>query len=333
VRAGAPTRRGLRAAAAPRAARVAAALAGAGSASRRVFAQWLGGVLAPSPRLRRRLLVLAPVALCVLLVAGYRFWLRDSSLVSVDRVSVTGLTTEDADRLRAALVSTARTMTTLHVDRRRLEDATAGYPAVRRLEVSTDFPRAMRIRVVEHEPAALAVGAGGRVPVAVDGTVLRGLPVEESLPTVRAGGGLRGDRLADPTAVRAARVAGNAPTPLRRRLVDVSEDGERGFVARLRDGPELIFGTARRLRAKWAAAARVLADADADGASYLDLRVPGRPAAGGVATGTVAAPSAEQAAPDPAAEAATAAYEPPTAQAEPSLEDATGGGAAAPVEP
>jgi cell division protein FtsQ len=250
------------------------------------------------------------MALCLLLVAGYRFWLRDSALVSVDRVSVTGLTTEDAERLRAALVSTARTMTTLHVDRRRLEDATAGYPAVRRLEVAIDFPHALRIHVVEHEPAGVAVNSGGRVPVAADGTVLRGLPVRKPLPTLRAEGGLRGDRLADPTALGAARVAGAAPAPLRRRLDSVSREGESGFVARLRDGPELIFGPASRLRPKWAAAARVLADAEAEGASYLDLRVPGRPAAGGVATGTALGVSTEATPTDAGTEAATAVYAP-----------------------
>ena len=59
------------------------------------------------------------------------FWLRDSSLVAVDEVSVTGLTTEDAERVRAALTAAAARMTTLHVDRERLEQAVAAYPVVR----------------------------------------------------------------------------------------------------------------------------------------------------------------------------------------------------------
>jgi cell division protein FtsQ len=198
----------------------------------------------------------------------------------------------------------------LHVDRGRLEDATAGYPAVRRLEVTTDFPHGLRIHVVEHEPAAVAVDSRGRVPVAADGTVLRGLPVEGPLPTVRAEVGLRGDRLADPDALGAARVAGAAPAPLRRRLESVSWEEDRGFVARLREGPELIFGSARRLRAKWAAAARVLADPEAEGASYLDLRVPGRPAAGGVATSTALGASSNTGQMGAAIESATAVYEP-----------------------
>ena len=51
---------------------------------------------------------------------------------------------------------------------------------------------------------------------------------------------------------------------------------------RLRNGPVLYFGTVQRLTAKWAAIARVLADPDAAGATYLDATVPERVAAGGL---------------------------------------------------
>ena len=50
----------------------------------------------------------------------------------------------------------------------------------------------------------------------------------------------------------------------------------------LRDGPELIFGSAGDARGKWRAAARVLAEPSSAGATYLDLRVPKLVAAGGV---------------------------------------------------
>jgi cell division protein FtsQ len=58
--------------------------------------------------------------------------------------------------------------------------------------------------------------------------------------------------------------------------------GSRGWTAALRQGPMLVFGPAERLRAKWVAASRVLADRSSAGASYLDLRLPERPAAGGL---------------------------------------------------
>jgi cell division protein FtsQ len=234
----------------------------------------------PGPRARRRLVLLLLGAL--LLGAAYRLWIRDAPFVSVDRVSVTGLSTRDAKRLRLALVSTARTMTTLHVERDRLERVVAGYPVVRALEVETDFPHGMHIRVLEHRPAAMALTGGGRVPVAADGTVLEGLPVDGPLPQVRAKAGFKGTRLAGSEAVGAAGIAGAAPAPLRRETLEVGRDGDRGYVVQLRDGPELVFGSAGHRRAKWVAAARVLADPEAQGATYVDVRVPGRPAVGGL---------------------------------------------------
>ena len=66
-------------------------------AGRRGLRRPLGAVLALSPRMRRRLL--AAIAATAVLAALYFFWLRDSSLVGVERVAVTGLETA---RRRAA---------------------------------------------------------------------------------------------------------------------------------------------------------------------------------------------------------------------------------------
>ena len=138
--------------------------------------------------------------------------------------------------------------------------------------------------------------------MAGDGTVLRGLPVEGRLPEIDARGKLNGDRLSDPAALHAARVAGGAPAPLRGRLERIVVRAEEGIVVELRDGPELIFGDARHVRAKWIAAVRILADPEAAGASYIDVRLPGRPAAGGLPAATLA----------PVAPAGSAELAPPT---------------------
>jgi cell division protein FtsQ len=251
------------------------------------------------PRMRRRVLVV--LALCVVLAAGFQFWLRDSSLVAVEQVKVTGLTTKDAPRVRAALASAARTMTTLHVDHADLERAIAAYPVVRALRVQADFPHRLEIHVLEHRPAAIV----GGLPVAGDGTILRGLPVVGRLPEIDLPGKLDGDRLSNPAALHAAHVAGGAPAPLRGRLERIDLRAEKGIVVELRDGPELIFGDASHVRAKWIAAVRVLADPDASGASYIDVRLPGRPAAGGLPAETLA-PVAPAGSAEPAAPAETA---------------------------
>lgn len=258
-----------------------------------------------SARLKRRLLALAMI--CLTLAAVYWFWFRDSGLVAVERVTVTGLTTDEAPRLRAALVAAAHSMTTLHLDRERLERTVEAYPVVKGLELSPDLPNALQIRVVEHHAAALVVAEGDRVPVAGDGTVLSGLPAEGRLPTIDAERPFEDGRLEDRGALRAVRVVAAAPAVLRGRLEEVERRKEDGLVVRLREGPELIFGDATRVQAKWTAAARVLADKAAAGASYVDLRLPGRPAAGGLPAETVApvAP-ADSAAGDTVAPAAPA---------------------------
>jgi cell division protein FtsQ len=266
-----------------------------------------------SPRLKRRLLAL--VVLSLLLAGGYQFWLRDSSLVAVDEVKISGLTTADAPRVRSSLASAAKAMTTLNIDRERLARAVAAYPVVRDLQVSPEFPHGLRVRVIEHVPAAMAVSDAGQVPVAGDGTILRGLPVEGKLPTVDVDGILGGERLRDADARAAAAVAGAAPAVLRRRIEAVAKVTEQGYVATLREGPELIFGTATQLPAKWAAAARVLADSEAEGASYIDLRIAGRPAAGGLSAPTVTpAPPAGTAPPQTVPPEDAAAADPSAAQ-------------------
>ena len=310
------------------------------------------------PRAKRWLLVLLAVAL--VLAAGYRFWLRDSSLVAVENVEVTGLSTKDAPRVRAALASAAHTMTTLHVRREVLEQAIAAYPVVRALDVRPDFPHRLNIRVIQYRPAALV----GGLPVAGDGTILRGIPVEGSLPKINARAAPHGNRLTEPAALHAARVAGAAPAALRPRLESIEMRGEDGIVVQMRDGPELIFGDATRARAKWIAATRVLADPEAEGASYIDVRLPGRPAAGGLPAATLAPvapagigdttgapagtgtvdPATEQLAPpvpegDPAAAQPNASptvpqstqpTAPESTQLAPSPTDSTGGGGASP---
>ena len=238
-----------------------------------------------TPRLRRRLVALA--AVCLVLSGLYHFWLRDASLVAVDKVQVTGLTSSDAATVRLAITREARTMTTLHVDHDALESAVERFPVVRGLEVSPDFPHGLRVHVIEYQPAAIAVSDSGRVPVAGDGTILRGIRAKGNLPTIDVDGAVGGDSLTDATARDAAAVAGFAPAVLRSRIENVQKRSDDGYVAELRDGPELLFGSARQLRAKWAAAARVLADLEARGATYVDLRIPGRPAVGGLAASTV----------------------------------------------
>ena len=79
---------------------------------------------------------------------------------------------------------------------------------------------------------------------------------------------------------------------------------------KLRNGPQIIFGDATRIDAKWAAAAAVLADSRAKGATYVDVRLPERPVAGGLASESLAPLDTASAAAAAAGAQATAAQLP-----------------------
>jgi cell division protein FtsQ len=171
-------------------------------------------------------------------------------------------------------------MTTLHVDLDALRTAVAPYPSVKDVAVTTDFPHGMRIEVIQHVAVA-AVGVEGRdIPVSADGTLLRRTSAK-GLPVLRLRTPPAGDRIQAGSTARILGTLGAAPEALLRRVEKVYV-GARGLTMRLDSGVALYFGSTERPAAKWAAAARVLADPSSKGATYLDLRLPERPAAGGL---------------------------------------------------
>jgi cell division protein FtsQ len=222
----------------------------------------------------------AVMVLAGLLVGGW-MWFRDSSFARVTQVSVTGATTSEQDRVRAALESAARDMTTLHVRQNVLDDAVASYPSVAGLRVESDFPHKLSIEVLEHRPVAALDIDGRRVPVSGGGIVLNGVHAADDLPSIRHGATPPDGRVSDRRTRDALAVAAAAPQALLARAERLTW-GDDGLTLDLRDGPPLIFGTPEGAVDKWAAAARVLAQPDAAGATYLDLRVVGRVAAGGL---------------------------------------------------
>ena len=222
----------------------------------------------------------AAVAAVAVLLAGGWLWVRDSALARVKDVTVTGATTSDEARIRSALERAARDMSTLHVREQALHDAVAPYPSVAGLRVHTDFPHEMDIEVLEHRPVAAIEVDGRRTPVSADGLVLNGVRVDEALPAIRRTR-LPAGRVDDARTRAALAIAASAPEPLLERSQRLSY-GPDGLTIDLRNGPPLVFGTSDDVAAKWAAAARVLAEPSAAGATYLDLRAPGRVAAGGL---------------------------------------------------
>ena len=265
---------------------------------------------------------LLAIALVVTVVAsGAWMWFRDSGLVAVKEVYISGLSSSDESKIRTALKAAALDMTTLHVRRDQLDAAVKPFPSVKSLTVTPNFPRELTIEVVERHPVAALEIDGRRVAVGAGGLIMRGLRADDSLPTVRAKAPGAGARLTDERALAAVAVLAAGPEKLREQTA-FAFYAKRGLTLHLENGPRLIFGSERDAAAKWAAAARVLADRRATGASYLDLRVPERVAAGGLPTPTpTPGPPVTPAATTAVAPAATQA---PTAATDPTIDTQPG---------
>lgn len=258
------------------------------------------------PVLRRRLIVAALVL--VTLAAGYMLWLRDSSLVAVEKVTVRGA--EQSPAVESALQSAGLEQSTLHVDPQALEDAVAGDPAVRSLSAQADFPHGLTIDVDLREPVGYLKGHG--VLVAGDGVILNDDAARpESVAAIGVkGSGLIGGGQVRGDALEVARVLGATPAPMLPAVERSSVDPELGVLVEVQGGLELRFGDPGQADLKWRAAAAVLAQPNFTGATYLDLSVPDRPVAGGVEEASETTEGVESAAAEVVPEEAVAVPEP-----------------------
>ncbi len=250
------------------AARARASTVGVGASRRHGLAR-----LIPTPKV-----LIALVALVLTLGGGW-LWLRDSSLVAVKKVQITGVTGANAAQIRRALRASARTMTTLDVRTDQLRMAVSPYPIVKHLEVSSHFPHGLTIRVIEQNPVGAVVVDGRTIAVAADGTLLSSVSAT-GLPTIPLRVPPGGSRVTDQTARGAVSILAAAPSRLLESISQVTSVSPHGLVVQIRNGPSLYFGDATAVDAKWQAATAVLADPGSAGALYIDVTDPERPAAG-----------------------------------------------------
>jgi cell division protein FtsQ len=172
-------------------------------------------------------------------------------------------------------------MTTLHVREDALRRAVAGFPSVAGLRVQTHLPHGMTIEVIERHPVAALVAGDQRLAVSADGRLLRDVQDTIGLPSIAQATLPAGLTATGPRISAALAVASAAPEALSKRAERIVFT-PKGLTVQLLDGPPLIFGDGSQAAAKWAGAARVLADPTSQGATYLDLREPGRVSAGGL---------------------------------------------------
>jgi cell division protein FtsQ len=280
-------------------------------------------------RRRSRLTLLVLLAALAPLGGGW-LWLRNSSLVAVEHVQISGVHGVNAGSIERALERTARQMSTLDVKLGALRAAVAPFHVVREVLASTSFPHGLRIRVIEQLPVAVlmagdptgsgtTVAGGERTAVAADGAVLGPTLAAGSLPVIHTsasepllGGHVRGAALGAELSV-----LGAAPSALLGWVQRVFM-GPEGVTVVMRDGLSIYFGNATRPHAKWLSTARVLADPSSAGATYVDVRLPERPAAGTTAAGGLG---------DSASRGDVSASDPTAAALASTLDEAVSGGA------
>lgn len=225
---------------------------------------------------------LALAALVVALVA-LASWaiVRNSSLVKVEDVRVVGLGGHYDKPAREALTSELLRMTTMNVDEGALRSALASYVDINDLRVETDFPHGATVYVDVRRAVVLAKINGRTVALTGEGEIIEGARNLSLLPRIDVGGTINGGRVTDGRAVGAAKVLGAAPDVFLRK-VDAVDWSSRGLTVKLDKGLTLYFGSSEDAKQKWRDASAVLASGKAEGATYIDLRAPGRPSIGGL---------------------------------------------------
>jgi cell division protein FtsQ len=255
-------------------------------------------------RLNRRTLLIALAGAVAL--AGTFIAFRSSPLVAVDQVRITGVRGAQAAAVSEALETAAKRMSTLDYSASELEAAVARYPVVRSLRVSTSFPHRMRIFVSEQLPVAQITAGGLHSAVAADGVVLGSSLVSRSLPSLPASFVPGLGRHVSQGHLRAyLAVLGAAPAPLLG-LVSKVFFGQQGLTVKMANGLLVYFGDDERPHAKWDSLVTVLTASGSAGASYVDVRLPERPAAGVPSGGVGSGESGQVSASDPTSAALAA---------------------------
>lgn len=215
---------------------------------------------------------LIPIAIVVPILAALGWLLFFSPWLAVTQVQVTVSSAPDvagplsADEVRAvAAVETGVPL--LRVDTGAIEQRVAQMPQVASVSVSRSWPDAIMIDVVRRAPVALVASAGGYDVVAADGSIIRSVPAPEAgVPVVRA----TGDGLA-----AAIAVASELPEDIQRRVVEVEASTRNDVTLILKNGAEVMWGSAEEGPFKAEVLAVLLKEVDA---RYYDVSAPGVPA-------------------------------------------------------
>jgi cell division septal protein FtsQ len=230
----------------------------------------------PSKKRSARIVAILTVVLVVLAaIAIY------SPLAHPRNLEVNGITGSSASEIRDALQVAGKSQSTFAVSESDLMKSVAEYPEVAGVKIHAHPPFRLDLDVIMRPPVARVQIGGRTFVVAGDGTVLQraGATAVPKIDATIAGVELHETRVTGGTG--ALRILAAAPEPLLD-LARTIRAGHSGLEIEMKRGPRLIFGNSTDAADKWAAAATVLASGPATRATYIDLRVPARPAVGGL---------------------------------------------------
>jgi cell division protein FtsQ len=224
----------------------------------------------------RTVLVVAGLTLTlVACVAVYR-----SNVLPIARIEVLGNVHLSAARVRA-LARVPADATLIRFPANQVAARVGADPWVADVTVSRVFPNAMRIRVVERRPAAMADAGATLWLVDGAGMVLGRRSIEQTatMVVIRDVPGLAltpGKRTTSGPLLNAVAVLEGLSTQLRVRVGSVSAPTEDGTTLYTRDKIEIVFGEASDVRAKDALVRRILEE-QAGKVISIDVRTVDRP--------------------------------------------------------
>ena len=218
----------------------------------------------------RRWLIPVLVIVPILLAVGWLAWF--SPWLAVSQVQVNVSSAPDiagplsADEVRA-VAQVEPGVPLLRVPTDEIESRVTALPQVESATVTRAWPDTIVIDVVRRTPVALVAAASGYDLVDATGAVIRTVPgVEEGVPVVRASG----DGL-----TAAISVAREIPEEIRRRVVTVEASTRNNVTLVLRNGSEVMWGSAEEGPFKAEVLLVLLKEVDA---RWYDVSAPGVPA-------------------------------------------------------
>ncbi len=222
------------------------------------------------------------VAVVVLLgLVGASLWVWRSPAFEVSKIEVEGSRRVSAEAVAASTGLAGANMFTADLAHAE-EDIYAGLPLIQSVTIERDWPRTIRVTVVERQPWGTWEQGGVKYTIDRDGVVLAVAPGPESAPLIRSsepGSRLQGDRVDYQAIESAAQIYASLPAALGTAVTEVAFIAGKGVQVTTADGQSALFGDSSSIPYKISVWSALATEAQLRGINYttIDLRFGNRP--------------------------------------------------------